>query len=156
MPWTQEDKILPGKNKNARPRPAFQAHVLTSHSSKSPAASVEGGSVMRAQHICDPSTGVVWAQPPRPHISHLCGYKGTRSWTKRASLTVRLHWFKSFPKMPFMRSSTVCINFVGRATRKKLGDKWGSYRSLENSWEVSVGCFRDVATAWLKREQKLW
>lgn len=46
-----------------------------------------------------------------------------------------------------MRSSTVCTNFVGRATRKKLGDKWGSYRSLGNSWDLGVGCLRDVAMA---------
>lgn len=45
----------------------------------------------------------------------------------------------------------MCINFVGRATRKKLGDKWGSYRSLENSWEVSVGRFRDVGNSLAKK-----
>ena len=38
----------------------------------------------------------------------------------------------------------MCIDFVGRATKKNLGDKWGSYRSLENSLELSVGHFRDV------------
>lgn len=46
MSWAQEDKVSPVRAAlNARSRPAFQARVLTSHSSKSPAADVEGGSI---------------------------------------------------------------------------------------------------------------
>lgn len=46
------------------------------------------------------------------------------------------------------------FNFVGRATRKKLGDKWSSYRSLENSREVSGGRFRDVGNSLAKKREE--
>lgn len=59
-----------------------------------------------------------------------------------------------FPKCHTCEAEQCVIIFLKRAARKKLGDKWSCYRSLKNSWEVSVGCFRDVGNDLAKKREE--
>lgn len=96
-----------------------------------------------------------WVQPARSHLSHPYGHKEAGARQKGFLLTARLHCHNSLPKVPYMRGSMVCNHVFTEEGRKKLGDKWSCFRSLKNSWEVSVGCFRDVGNGLARKREEV-
>lgn len=48
----------------------------------------------------------------------------------------------------------MCNHFFIEGSKEEAGNKWNCYRSLKNSWEVTVACVRDVSNGLARKREE--